>query len=332
LSVNSSIPSFGTRIMTFPFGFICDLLEELHSLCLDGKQQRAKDAIRRWFATHRALINSLGRCGHALLSTLLPDRRTDRVYSIQTNRLEFIIKRSQRLGKQRFERLRRYRQAGVKLDLGDCVQDIWNETWTQHHLRRSQVTIEDIDRLLDGIAANNKFSSPALRANKEASGSFQSGDLEGLYARLSPVEAKWFTRLVLKDYRPVELDESWVLQNYDARLPQILKVKDDFFAAMATLQVINDASLQPGDGTKVLQYLRPTLGTKVSRVFWRKGRSIKHCLEMGRGRMSVEKKIDGEYCQIHIDLSRMRARKEQCIQIFSKSGKDSTEDRKGLFG
>ncbi|KAH8800733.1 hypothetical protein F5884DRAFT_808642, partial [Xylogone sp. PMI_703] len=41
--------------------------------------------------------------------------------------------------------------------------------------------------------------------------------------------------------------------------------------------------------------------------------------------MSVERKYDGEYCQIHIDLN-----KANHIQIFSKSGKDSTSDRRGL--
>jgi DNA ligase-4 len=43
--------------------------------------------------------------------------------------------------------------------------------------------------------------------------------------------------------------------------------------------------------------------------------------------MSVERKYDGEYCQIHIDLSRA----SDSIKIFSKSGKDSTIDRIGLY-
>ena len=42
--------------------------------------------------------------------------------------------------------------------------------------------------------------------------------------------------------------------------------------------------------------------------------------------MSVERKYDGEYCQIHIDLNKAR----DYIQIFSKSGKNSTNDRRGL--
>jgi DNA ligase 4 len=336
--------------MPFPFALVCDLLEELHRSSLDGKKQQVRRGLGRWFTTHGGLINSLCHGGHALLSTLLPGRRTDRVYCIQASRLEAIIRRAQKLGGQRFERLRRYREPGSKLDLGDCVQEIWNDTWTvcglldpSFHLLflpsnvkqpcrdRPQVTVEEIDAVLDGIAANVRFSAPGLRARK-ATASLAPCTLETLYARLAPVEAKWFTRLVLKDYRPIELDESWVFDNLDKRLSLILKVKDDFLAAAKTLQDIKDASRCPEGRIEVLHHLKPTLGTKVGRPYWRKGRSIKHCLQMGDGRMSVEKKIDGEYCQIHINLSKMDSRKDRCIQIFSKSGKDSTEDRTGLFG
>ncbi len=42
--------------------------------------------------------------------------------------------------------------------------------------------------------------------------------------------------------------------------------------------------------------------------------------------MSLERKYDGEYCQIHIDLSG----NPDFILIFSKSGKDSTTDKQGI--
>lgn len=77
-----------------------------------------------------------------------------------------------------------------------------------------------------------------------------------------------------------------------------------------------------------LLVLKPQLGIKVGRQDWFKARSIKHCVNMGHGRMSVEEKIDGEFCQIHVGITGQSHR----IQIFSKSGKDSTEDRKGLRG
>lgn len=38
----------------------------------------------------------------------------------------------------------------------------------------------------------------------------------------------------------------------------------------------------------------------------------------------MERKYDGEYCQIHIDLE---AGADNWLKIFSKSGRDSTKDR-----
>ena len=79
---------------------------------------------------------------------------------------------------------------------------------------------------------------------------------------------------------------------------------------------------------KSLSAVKPKLSVKVGRQQWHKARSIKHCLQMCKGLMSVEAKVDGEYCQIHVDVSKGR----RGIQIFSKSGKDSTEDRDRLIG
>jgi DNA ligase-4 len=116
-------------------------------------------------------------------------------------------------------------------------------------------------------------------------------------------------------------------------LPLILKVQEDFATAIQTLQTAkgkllpNSLKSSPSRN-RILDGLKPKLGVKVGRQDWFKGRSIKHCLDMGRGRMSIEQKLDGEYCQIHIDVTGAKPR----VQIFSKSGKDSTEDRQKLHG
>lgn len=189
------------------------------------------------------------------------------------------------------------------------------------------VTVSEVDSLLNAVASAVAFSSPAVRAAGATLSASHRNGLESLYTRLSPLEAKWLTRLVLKDYRPIELDEAVVLRAYHPVLPCIIKVLDHFCPALAVLDRASQEGAGLGcDRRAILRHLRPVLGTKVGRPLWRKGRSIKHCLDMSRGRMSVEKKVDGEYCQVHVDLSKGR----QCIQIFSKSGKDSTEDRSRL--
>ena len=84
-----------------------------------------------------------------------------------------------------------------------------------------------------------------------------------------------------------------------------------------TQQVANDAHLLP-----------PKIGVKLGPPKWVKAKGgVKHAISIIDGQtMSVQRKHDGEYCQIHVDLSKG----EDCIQIFSKSGKDSTEDRRGV--
>ena len=57
------------------------------------------------------------------------------------------------------------------------------------------------------------------------------------------------------------------------------------------------------------------------------GRSIKHCCQLvGHHKASVGRKYNGEYCQIHIQ----RSGAEYDINIFSKSGRDLTQDRVAL--
>ncbi|KAL2110292.1 hypothetical protein VUR80DRAFT_1363 [Thermomyces stellatus] len=313
--------------MSLPFSLVCQLLETLHEQCVAGRHRQTCETVQRWFQHHRQLIHALdSRHGAALLSMLLPARRTDRVYCIQTSRLEKIFARAQRLGTSRVRELYRYKEPGSGVDLADCIFTILKATPNpvQH------VTVLEIDTLLHAVASAVPFSAPAIRAAEATLSASHRNGLESMYLRLTPLEAKWFTRLVLKDYRPIKLDETVVLQSYHPILPCIMKVLDHFCPALAVL----DRASQPGgmglsyDRRTILRHLKPVLGTKVGSPPWRKARSIKHCLDMSHGRMSVEKKIDGEHCQVHVDLSKS----SRCIQIFSKSGRDSTDDRSQLHG
>ena len=202
------------------------------------------------------------------------------------------------------------------------------------------MTVEEIDDALHRWAAGSRFSSPSVRRSHTPSSRTDAmADIESIYRRLTPRDAKWFTRLLLKSFEPVIIDAATVYRSYHPSLPAIMLVLEDFAAAGHVLQQLRLGSIGrsatptagPRDDPAVTaadlaQYLRPALGTKVGRQTWLKGRSIAHCLQMGHGRMSCEDKIDGEYCQIHVDLSK----DEASIQIFSKSGKDSTEDRGAL--
>jgi DNA ligase-4 len=59
-----------------------------------------------------------------LLSTLLPEKRSDRVYSIQSKSLSGLIGRSLGLGLSRRRELERWQEPGSGVDLGDCTERI----------------------------------------------------------------------------------------------------------------------------------------------------------------------------------------------------------------
>ena len=115
--------------MPFPFLYVCDLLERLQEiwardppLLPKEAQLKSKEVIERWFMNHRRRIDN-ETDGLVLLSTLLPEKRTDRVYMLQANKLEKIIGRGLALPNSRRIDLERWRQPGAG-DLGDCVERV----------------------------------------------------------------------------------------------------------------------------------------------------------------------------------------------------------------
>ncbi|KAI0470862.1 hypothetical protein GGR56DRAFT_657971 [Xylariaceae sp. FL0804] len=308
--------------MPFPYRYVCDLLQQLDDELRKTKrsQASAKVIVESWFVRHRALLNAPDNDACAILSTLLPERRTDRVYFIQVGRLQSIIGQALCLGSSRVQELRRYTTPGLGLDLADCVESILDRT--PNPTCPVEPTVEEVDEALSRVAAACRFSSPTIRALPKSFN--QNDDLARVYLRLNGRDAKWFTRLILKNYQPVVLNENLLFRSYHVLLPQMMRIRDDLSFSTAFLRHV---SRSRDDFDAIATVLKPCLGTKVGRQQWFKGRSIKNCLDMVGGRqMSCERKIDGEYCQIHIDLRKPRDR----IQIFSKSGKDSTADRLGL--
>ncbi|GAW18903.1 hypothetical protein ANO14919_083860 [Xylariales sp. No.14919] len=314
--------------MPFPYRYICDLLQQLDD---DGRKPPEKRTssdtiVKSWFQQHRCLIDAPGNDVCAILSTLLPERRTDRVYNIQAPKLQSIFGKALMLGASRVLELRRWTEAGSGIDLADCIESALRRTPNSRD-DTTHLTVEEIDETLGRIAAACRFSSPAVRALHQTSNVREPNELLGnIYTRLGSREAKWFTRLVLKNYRPAELNAHAVFRNTHPLLPQMMKIRDDLAVATTYIRHV-DEKKRSGTPSTIASLLKPRLGTKVGRQPWFKGRSIKNCMDMAQGReVLCEQKIDGEYCQIHIDLRKPR----NCIQIFSKSGKDSTADRIGL--
>ncbi|MCJ1382849.1 hypothetical protein MMC17_005962 [Xylographa soralifera] len=329
--------------MPIIFCRLCDLFSELEKLHTRKRplapkilEEKCKQNIIKWFDDHRALIDADDTDGGGLLSSLLPARRSDRVYGLKAASLTKILARCFGLvGTDRMRELERWKEPN-RGDLGIGVEKVLEDT---PNSVQDPVTIEQIDHVLDRVAARNRFSGPEIRAKKDCRSQSKVDDmLRSIYYRLGPSEAKWFTRMVLKDYGAVVLPEDLVFWCFHRLLPCILKVHDNFQAAVALLRSSDlskirttPGSLSPMEARRqhdtVAKVLSPRCGVKVGRPLFLKAWSIKYALQLAHGRkMNLERKYDGEYCQIHVDLGKPGHE----IQIFSKSGKDSTSDRRDL--
>ena len=327
--------------MPFPFSFLCDLLSTIErittrdaSLSAKVRNRKLDEEVYLWFRKHRLLVDDKDIDGVALLSSLLPEKRSDRIYHLQSASLTSILGRCFRLGSSRFPALQRWKTPGGG-DLGLCVERVLREAPFVDQ-PCGTVTLEQIDTLLNELATRSRFSGPEIRRKRSSGGPTNINDmLASIYFSLTPSESKWFTRMLLKDYSPVTIPEGAVLRGFHHLLPSVMKVHDSFQTAVALLRGPKMAHLSASPTSAearaqkslVAQLVLPTCGVKIGRPVFLKAWSVKHTIELAHGRkMSLERKYDGEYCQIHIDLGRPGHE----IQIFSKSGKDSTHDRRGV--
>ncbi|KAH8430677.1 ATP dependent DNA ligase domain protein [Aspergillus melleus] len=323
--------------MGFKFQHLCDLLSSLENnrILKAATHSRSTDPDARivslWFRQHAKRLRKADTDQLAVLSCLFPEKRTDRVYMLQDVSLSRVIGRCLLLGSSRREELEKWRVSGGA-DLGQCVENVMKQAENQI-FDGQEVTVEEIDSVLAQIASRSRFSGPRVRRQRTAVDVEEA--LSPIYRRLGSRDAKWLTRMILKCYYPVVVPEGVALRSLHFLLPRLLLFQNSFEAALSMLRTeplsYFPAHPEPGQATDLgaigLKHLYPVTGVKIGRPDYYKARSIKHCCQMIDGRrMSIEKKYDGEYCQIHIDLSRPH----DPIQIFSKSGKDSTEDRAGI--
>ncbi|KAB2578198.1 DNA ligase ATP-dependent [Lasiodiplodia theobromae] len=324
--------------MPFRFTWICDLLQAIEDIeCRDPphlpdrKRTLLRTTIERWFRQHRKNIDQAETDGAALLSTLFPQARTDRVYSIKAPRLEKLVARCLNYRTEKIRELGAWKQPG-RGDLGACLERIEKIHDSEPLPRGDALTVEEVDRGLHDIASQVRFSSPAVQ--KHVSADLPQQILTHILLRIHSRDKKWFIRLFLKDYGRVVLDEQLVLGEFHFLLPPLLKFQNDFAAAMMLLRgplARYHAKPDPLSQKLMLEqaalHLRPKVGVKIGRPTWYKARSMQNCLQMvGDATWVIERKYDGEFCEIHVDLT-----KKDRIQIFSKNGKDATRDRKDLL-
>jgi len=326
--------------MAFKFRWLCDLLQTLEHNRLSKASTAARTVnpdtqiVVTWFNKHNAQIPRSGEPAVAFLSCMFPERRPDRVYSLQRRQLASTFGRSLGLGTGRMKELNSWKERDGA-DFPQSVEAVMAQAEFDEPFPGQEVTLEELNEALDELAARSSFSSPAIRGKTDPRETHVI--LSTLLRRLQSWEAKWFVRLVLKNFSPVIVPEQLAMDQFHFLLRDLLDLQSSFDAAVAVLSRARISQLPPRPARDcqaalkfgVMGELVPQIGVMVKMPPYDKARSVKHCCQIAESRhMSLERKYDGEYCQVHINMTKG----SDCIKIFSKSGKDSTMDRVRLHG
>lgn len=305
---------------SFALTHLTDLLDSLESLHTQTPPlppqtltHKTHTLITSWFDFHHPILHNHPRTLAALYSLLLPHLRADRSYALREAALARIITRAQLLGATRAAALANWR-ASRDGDFAAVVARVLRQA--ENPLDRG-ITVEYVDSVLDRVAAKSRFSSDGLRAamgEGEGEGE-REGEREGtradilaaLYRRLTSVQAKWVTRVILKCLAPVEMPgrsflsfflffllaccrandscgvckESYTLSAYHFLLPHLFRFQQDLSKACTLIcapEYRVHARFPPFHEREPIlrslaaQILKPEIGVKVGRPEFVKAR------------------------------------------------------------
>ncbi|KAK1227208.1 hypothetical protein PQX77_009842 [Marasmius sp. AFHP31] len=201
------------------------------------------------------------------------------------------------------------------------------------------LSLQAVDALLDELAATSRFTDPRIKAKFPKRNRRKREDiLKELFRPMSPSDAACLTQIILKDVRPLMYPLCEKQMHYTAALKEFksncvielsrlsaMKAWDPTLSLLKSHRVCSSledaaAAFERGRAMSV-----PVLGVQVEIPKSQKGRNLSHALSYISTSKSVwaETKYDGERAQIHVQLTNGVSR----IKIFSKSGRDSTNDR-----
>ncbi len=281
--------------------------------------------IQAWFDEHASSIIRHGSPAVAILSCLLLDRRPDRVYWLQEKKLANVLCKVLWLPPEGSRALTLHQWKKKGLDLATCLeQEIMRDTENDPPLPEHEVTLEEIDTALQELAGRSELNVKAEEV------------LRPIFRRLHSSEAKWLVRIILKSYDPVEIPDHVVLNCFHFLLPQIIRLRNSIPEAVNVLgqrEMRKVPYYAPQDlRRQYFQQCSEHIKLKIRVPFQKQkleqARGIGNCCTMaGQRTMSVERKYDGWYVQVHIDMSRSR---DNRIHLISRRGKNLTTAAFGL--
>ncbi|KAM0749298.1 hypothetical protein T439DRAFT_381674 [Meredithblackwellia eburnea MCA 4105] len=221
--------------------------------------------------------------------------------------------------------------------------------WMEHRFERTgiregpkrigELTLGQADKLLDQLASFCQFSAkevlvlrPPNRTPRDI--------LKDLFDHLPSLELSIMIQVILRDLGPslnplpslsgvqasrnftanagdqIDVGDALKAWDGDGRWTRLWRVRWDLDEVAREVEKVG--------WEKRLSEWKPVIGTPVQIPKTERPGTCDRATRMLRGPVAVETKYDGERLQVHVDFELNH------IQIFSKSGRDSTEDRRLL--
>ncbi|RDW88250.1 hypothetical protein BP6252_00282 [Coleophoma cylindrospora] len=222
--------------MPFRFVYICDLLDTLHRIAITPtgpsiiaavRARRTNEAMVQWFRQHRQRIDANDTDAEAVARALWLGKETGRVYGLDAKLLEQIIARALALPMEKWIELQAWELRHDAGDLAAVLERVLDGSRaTVVRAEANAVTIEEIDQTLLLLASQNDQSSLAVRnLAKVCINEDPLEQLGKIYCRLQAREAKWLTRLILKNYGPIEIPEVLDFGAVHSSLPSMFNTR-----------------------------------------------------------------------------------------------------------
>ncbi len=297
------------------FASVVKLLETLeHGNKTKAKRKNYVHAwanITSWVKHHENSLREDPRVIVAFLSILDPSLRTDRKYGFSEDSLAQYLVRVLGYGSTRAASLKRWKQSSG--DLGLYVQRLASRA--EHQTSSNGLCIVALDDLLEKLASRSRFSARRIHARGKSDSS--KNLLRQILVPLSSVEIKWALRLVANLPIPIAIPSSKLIDLVQPGLSNVFALQNDLHTAV-------DVAFHAGSPHEA----ECKINYPIAVVSCAKARGIEDAWRLvDYADCFAEVKYDGERMQIHIDRS-----KGHPITIYSKSGRDSTLDRKNILG
>ncbi|KAF9269005.1 DNA ligase/mRNA capping enzyme, partial [Marasmius fiardii PR-910] len=327
-----------------PFTFFTSLIREIAEDTAPKthrKPQNPLDTFNRWLKRLRKDFSPLPPGTTSIIFRFLfPHEDPRRKYGMQETKLSKELADCLCISDSR---LVEWEEKGETVCLGDQLRHIMNPACSVRDPDEiCSLSIAKVDALLDELAALSRFASDSIHAKFPDKRCMKRETvLRELFRQMTPFDAACLTQIILRDLRPLMYPLCEKQMHYTSALKELksncvaeLKIYDAMIAwdpqyALRNSYRVCCSLVDACDAFERDKLITmPSFGVQLEIPKSQKGRSLSHALNFlpQSKKVWAETKYDGERAQIHLKISNRVPK----IKIFSKSKRDSTDDRLGV--